>query len=104
MTKILVLACTAVLAPLHHKACGQVQAGRMQLATAYDQGYAAGQYYPISWANEVGFLTKAELVETAEVQAYHATQYHLINKKDYDQFVAGWLEGFLALHAKTIRD
>jgi hypothetical protein len=34
----------------------------------------------------------------------YATQDHIINEGDYDQLVAGWLEGFLALHAKTIRD
>jgi hypothetical protein len=71
------LSCIAALALLPHKALGQeVQANQTQLATAYDQKYADGQYYPLSWANEVGFLTKAELLETAQVQAYHATQYH----------------------------
>jgi hypothetical protein len=72
--------------------------------SAYDEGLLAGEGYPIAWADEVGFLTKQELTETAEVQAYHALQGHLIKKKDYDQFVTGWLEGFLSLHAKTIRD
>jgi hypothetical protein len=71
---------------------------------AYDEGLLAGERYPITWADEVGFLTKQELTETAETQAYHALQGHLIKQKDYAQFVAGWLEGFLSLHAKTIRD
>jgi hypothetical protein len=71
---------------------------------AYDEGLLAGERYPIAWADEVGVLTKQQLTETAETQAYHALQGHLIKKQDYDQFVAGWLEGFLSLHAKTIRD
>ena len=71
---------------------------------AYDKGYLAGRLYPITWADSVGFLTKAELTDTAKTQAYHALRGHWIKEKEYNQFVAGWLKGFLSLHAKTIRD
>jgi len=67
---------------------------------AYDKGLLAGKR-SIAWADEVGLLTKQELTERAETQADYALRDDLITAADYDEFVAGWMEGALSLYPDT---
>ena len=72
----------------------------MALADAYDKGFLAGKR-SMAWPDEVGLLTKQELTYRAEDQADYAMRDDLITAGDYDEFVAGWMDGVLSLYPNT---
>ena len=72
-----------------------------QAQSAYDKGIYAGEHNPIAKGLT---LTKAQWIETAEVQAYHAVRGGIIKEKDSNRFVAGWIKGFLTMHPHAIQN
>jgi hypothetical protein len=75
-------------------------AGMALANDAYDKGLLAGKR-SMAWPDEVGLLTKRELTYRAEDQADYAMRDDLITAGDYDEFVAGWMDGVLSLYPNT---